>query len=254
MYKPVITMCVYRRPEYTRQVLQFLSKCTGINKYTVFISIEKEPHPDVITVIDSFKNIQIKKVPSSNKLGCNGNTHKALSLGFNDSDYVIHVEDDILLAPDALSYFEWARHFENHPDVFTVGAWRSSIGWLPEGGRPKPPQEDQKVSKQRFFTCWGWATWQNRWQSISEKWTKCADNGLSWDNNLNNLRGTRTEIVPCISRAINIGDNGGTHRGGCSLTYWANNITSQTDFLLITTPLPKIPVGVKKPWVIGKAY
>lgn len=34
------------------------------------------------------------------------------------------------------------------------------------------------------------------------------------------LRGGRVEVQPMISRAINIGDEGGTHRRGVPLPYW----------------------------------
>ena len=41
--------------------------------------------------------------------------------GFTQADYVILVEDDIVLAPDALEYFEWARDaYQNDPEVMNL--------------------------------------------------------------------------------------------------------------------------------------
>jgi hypothetical protein len=152
--------------------------------------------------------------------GANGTIRAALADAFTRSDYVIHVEDDVLLAADALPYFRWARRYGADPEVWTVAAWRHARGWLPGCGREMMADEIAMARKQPFFTCWGWATWRDRWREMESNWTQGGDHELSWDVRMEQMRGGRVQVCPMISRAVNIGKTGGIHRGDSPLAYW----------------------------------
>lgn len=225
-HRKVITMCHWRRPEYSQKSLEYLSRCHGIAEYTVLMHIDGKPDPKVLEECERFSKVpdQYSIVQHPNHGGCNGNTFAALSSGFELSDYVIHLEDDILISRDGLQYFEWASQFENDPKIFTTGIWRNNNGWLPEQKRPWIPGHERLADFNPGFAVWGWATWKNRWIEMKAGWTKGDDHFASWDETLSkNVRGNRCSLLPYISRANNIGEHLGTHRGAAWLSHWADS-------------------------------
>lgn len=194
MNNKVIVSPHYNRPAYTKRVLEALSKCRGIEDYLLFMSAEpgNEEVIDLLHTVDfcyTWINVNMKR------MGCSPHIHQVLEDGFKKSNYVIIVEDDIVLCEDALEYFEWASTFEDHQGIFTVSAW----------DRAKPPVPAFQCRKVKEFVPWGWATWKSRWTEMSSRW-----NFNDWDVHLNTqVRGNRSAIVPFTSRSENIGAEGG---------------------------------------------
>ena len=196
-YKKVITMTAFKRPKYTRRVIQGLKNCTGIEGYTLFANIEPG-NDDVQKLFKDIDFMEVKPVVNDFVYGINENTFQALFRGFKYSTFVIHLEDDTLPAKDMLKYFEWAKEkYENDANVFTICTY-NKIDVL-------PPKEDYySVFKKEWFTPWGWATWLDRWEAIEQLWH--YNIGLSWDIYVNKmLRNDRKEIRPILARAQNIG-------------------------------------------------
>lgn len=225
-YNKVITMCHWRRPDYTQKSIEYLSRCHGIKDYTVFIHIDGKGDPKVAE--ESLKLRPVVKVlqviEHKSHLGCNGNTRKALDSGFAVSDYVIHIEDDILVAKDGLRFLEWASQFEEDKNIFTTGIWRHNDGWLPSQNRPWIPGHERIAAICGGFYVWGWATWKSRWKEMQQGWTKGDDMKASWDCILtHNVRGNRGSLLPFIGRANNIGEELGTHRGASWVQHWADS-------------------------------
>jgi hypothetical protein len=221
MKNKIITLCFWKRPDYAREVLSSLERCFGIQNYTLLIHLDGHGHKEIPSVAKSVDFAERVVVRHGDHLGCNETTRRALSHGFNESDYVIHVEEDVAIAPDSLRWFEWTHQFGSRSDIFTSNAWRHDVGWLPESGVQCPDGEGEKASIIPFFNCWGWATWIDRWREMESRWTPGGDHSLSWDVRLSEIRGNRHGIQPHISRAVNIGEHGGTHRGACGMSYWA---------------------------------
>lgn len=227
----VITCCFWRRPKYTRRVLDALRNCPGIHEYTLLIQQDGDDgrgdigQSEVRRICERINFAPFQIVSESEHLGCNHNTRRALAAGFRHSDYVIHIEDDVQLAPDALGYFEWARRFESDPSVFIASAQRHPNGWLPSAVIPKPANEDVLVNMTPDLFIWGFATWRDRWNEMDRNWTKERNDQVdSWDMYLKiNVRGNRVSLTPHISRSLNIGFDDGTHCGGESLSYWAGS-------------------------------
>lgn len=227
----VITCCFWRRPDYTRQVLESLRRCKGIQDYLLLIQQDgADDRGDagqsaVRAICEKINFAPARIVSESTHLGCNQNTRRALAAGFRHADYVIHVEDDILLAPDALRYFEWARQFGSDPSLFIASAWGYPPAWRPSSGSSKPAGTDYAVSSNAWLWIWGFATWRDRWEQMEANWTSCVDDkGHSWDCYLNEqVRGARESLMPHTSRSNNIGELDGTHRGACYQSYWAGS-------------------------------
>ena len=104
----VITCCFWRRPKYTQRVLDALRQCPGIHEYTLLIQQDGDDgrgdigQSEVRRVCERINFAPCQIVSESEYLGCNQNTRRALAAGFRHGDYVIHIEDDVQLAPDAL--------------------------------------------------------------------------------------------------------------------------------------------------------
>lgn len=217
----VVAISLWRRPDYTRRILNALLRCDGIGEYHAVISLDGGAHPEVVKAAEEapFRSKEI--LPADAKRNCNGNIGRCLTRAFELADYVVHVEDDILLAKDAIRFFEWGRQFDKDARVFSVSAWRHDKGWLPEQGRPKPPGEDDRVGRQQYFTCWGFATWRSRWEQMRRGWPSDGHDKIkSWDEHTTSVRASREEIIPFVSRVQNIGQDLGTHRGDCLNSYW----------------------------------
>lgn len=218
-----ISLCLWKRPKYTAAVIDSLRHQPSIKDYWIFIGIDGAGGEEVIKLARAIDFCKTTVLVHSHHVGCNDNTRFTLTAAFTYFDYVIHLEDDTPLAPDGLSYFEWAQRFGNDERIFTVSAWRHPDGWLPVKGGKCPEEESGKVSLGQFYTCWAWATWRNRWFEMLRGWTQSDDQTLSWCRAVSTVRGERWETQPRISRASNIGLEMGNHRGDCPLSYWAGS-------------------------------
>ena len=195
----VITMTAYRRPDYTRKVLDALSRCQGIDEYQVLLHLEPGC-PEVLDVIHNSRFAQLTLVENADRLGCGPNTFSALHHGFQLADFVIHLEDDTVPTPDCLRYFEWARRtYQEDRDVFSVTSY-SKVQATPE--------QYHTAVRHRWYTPWGWGTWIDRWNEMAENW---SNQPVTWDLALNHLRGERFEVHPLLARTQNIGAEMGEH-------------------------------------------
>lgn len=224
MYQKVITMTAYKRPEYTKKVLDNLQQCIGFEEYTLLPTIEPG-FPEVIELFSDISNCNVEV--NNERLGCCTNTLKALRRGFEISDFVIHIEDDTIPGIDSLLYFEWANNtYRDDREIFSITAYNR----LRDINNIK--SQDYFTSyRQKWFTGWMWGTWLDRFEEMSKRWNFC-----SWDINLNKkVRGKRYEICPSLPRSQNIGEYSGTNvrpsfwRKYHYSEFWINNILNFSD-------------------------
>jgi predicted O-methyltransferase YrrM len=196
----VVTMTLFRRPRYARQVLEALARCEGIDAYLVLLHIESG-YPEVLEVARRAKFARKILVENADVLGCSTNTRAAIHHGFQYADFVIYLDDDTVPAGDCLRFFEWARlTYRDDPTVFTV---------TPYAREAPSPDRYFEVIRSRWFTPWGWGTWRDRWEEISASWNH--DPSVSWDVRVNAIRAGRFEVRPLLARIQNIGAEEGTH-------------------------------------------
>lgn len=200
MYRKVITMTAWRRPEYTRQVIDSLKNCIGFEEYVLLPTIEPG-YQDVSELFANIPNCDV--VINDTRLGCATNTLKALQRGFEISDFVIHLEDDTVPGVDSLKYLEWAYNtYKDDKQVFSVTAYNRirDIDKI-------DPQNYFTSYRQKRYTVWMWGTWIDRFEEMSKKW-----DFESWDTNINEkIRENRYEMCPTVPRSQNIGEHLGTH-------------------------------------------
>jgi hypothetical protein len=117
----VITMTAYRRPQYTREVLDALARCDGIGDWTLLPNAEPG-NSEVIAAFRDFHACECRLVVNERRLGLNRNTLAALMRAFHlKADHIVHLEDDTVPSPDALRYFEWGiDHLVEHDPKHTI--------------------------------------------------------------------------------------------------------------------------------------
>ena len=204
-------MSLYNRPAYTKQVLDALVRCKGIEEYKLLIHID----PGCAEVVKIAEACPLNKqiILNQTRLGCSENILKALSHGFAYADFVIHCEDDILYAPDALKYFEFMNaKFKDDKTIFSISSYRRD---------PCPKEEFYSYLKWPWFVPWGWGTWRDRFEEMEATFRSSKHNpAYCWDECVNHeARGDRFEIYPALARSQNIGELGGAHQ---SPQCWAN--------------------------------
>jgi hypothetical protein len=201
----VITMTHFNRPSYSRLAIEWLGRCSGIRDYKIVCHLE---HSDIMTemkrvIYSQSKNLDIEIVECGSRLGNSKNTQAALEHGFSLADYVIHIEDDILLYPDALEYFEYCNNrFKQEKEVVNICSFVRQMGHV------CPRTHSNRIGSRRWFCPWGWATWQDRFQRMLD--LELFNDMPGFDQNINTvLQGN--EIHPIISRSQNIGAKQGCH-------------------------------------------
>lgn len=207
-------MPVFRRPEYTKQVFEAVEAYLP-KEWPIYVSVDRDKKGNVNQeVVDVFKESRARVSIAEASGGCNGNVFRALSLAWeNNPDAVVCIEDDILISPDSGHYLQWALStFQNDERVRSVNLWEpANKPFLPP---IKMAALDCCILEANNFSCWGWATWAREWEGIKANWTKGSDSHeTSWDVVLEKYFKNRYEVAPYISRATNIGEELGTHRG-----------------------------------------
>ena len=225
--RKVITMCHCTRPDYTRRVLQALRSCAGIADYLILPHVDPASE-EVRAEIEAIDFAECLPTFNTSRLGVNRNTENALLDGFAFSNFVIHVEDDILLSSDALLYYEWcAEHYRSDPRVFSVTSYNRRA-------EAADPSEFHQVRLRRWFHPWGWATWRDRWETFSGT---LHSSPASWDVLLNvihcvgGLSSRCHEVYPELSRSQNIGEISSSsnrtvayYRANHLLKHWAGDV------------------------------
>jgi hypothetical protein len=204
LHSKVIVMLLADRPAYAAQTIEALRQCEGVEDYLFLPHVEPGPHAsEIADLLDGEGFFEMWPIFNRTRLGFNGNATQALNFGFTfaPTDRVIMVEEDVLLAPDALRYFEWALgRYEADPRVFSVTAYHRSET-APDAVRW------HDVRRRRWFHPWGYALWRDRWEALRghvngrESLDTTATRLL-----LSGTLGTfREEVYPELSRSQNIG-------------------------------------------------
>lgn len=202
-------MTLHRRLEYTLQVLDSLRACfakSGPLPTALFVDCGPEEVANAARSFAEEADAFVRVDVAGNHLGCNANTFRALRDGFTTYDSVIALEDDTVLAPDALEYFLWGlAQYKNDSSVFSISGYHRTT-----------ERDDEKLygaSRRQWFTPWGWATWADRFADIENSLAvKSVPPGQSWDVYVNqNARSDRYEVYPALSRVQNIGATDGQH-------------------------------------------
>jgi hypothetical protein len=164
MKKIIISLFVYNRIDHTKKLLESLSKCNNFNKCKIYIfsdnyksgnDIDKTKvnlvRNEIIEFRNKNKNIIIKFLKKN--LGLYQNLIKGISFVLKKESTVIVLEDDLVLHKNFLNFmYNSLQKFKNKQNILQISGYSYPI--------------NSRINEAYFLkltSCWGWATWRNRW-------------------------------------------------------------------------------------------
>ena len=222
----VLAATFYRRPSYTKQVLDSIAALHGIEDYIFIYSQDwnddyAEDCAEVRRMLAEFNpgGVIIDEGINNPRLGVDLHKLKLLPAAFEYSDYVIFVEDDTPLAPDSLQFFE--RVFDlygHHPNFVSATGYNryteaSTHAFV-------LANERYALDKGGQFTPWSWAMTRQRYDQIygndgeayKQKWGAEANGRFDFNVSdfMASLPGAFT-VYPVLPRANHIGGEHAEH-------------------------------------------
>lgn len=158
-----IALFVYNRPEHTRKVVEALLICPEA-KDSDLIVFSDAPRGlkdidnvrqvrDFLDKISGFKSVKI--IERKTNFGLALNIISGVSQVLDSYDNIIVLEDDIVVEKCFLEFMNKAlNQYEDDENIFSINSF------IPFNCIP--PNNEIRFSE--IFSCWGWATWQNRWK------------------------------------------------------------------------------------------
>jgi hypothetical protein len=207
MHKTISVM-LFKRKDYSRQVLEHIGKAAGVEDWSVYVYCDNPGSDEIFRLAQAYPFVK-KAHLAPKRRGMKKANPWALRTNFllYKSDLNLHVEDDVLIGPDALKFVEDCAPYIQG-DVGSV----SLAGYMEKIAKP---QEDEmnRVFKYPWFTCgFGWATTRNFY--INE-FANAKDVGdiRSWAKNFNGYFQTNgfKELRSYVRRSKNIGKDGSTN-------------------------------------------
>ena len=161
MRLPPIAIFVYKRPDHTRRMLETVRANAGFEGSPVFVFCDGPKRPEDEPEVRRTREIvrgqldgRAQIVERTQNMGLARSIIAGVTELVSRFGRVIVLEDDLLLSPATLGYFNAAlERYEADPKVMHISAYMFPVAAdLP----------------QAFFyreaTCWGWATWARAWQ------------------------------------------------------------------------------------------
>jgi hypothetical protein len=160
-----IALFVYNRPEHTRRTVERLRDNVLASKSDLYIfsdaaknentSAAVEEVRKFIQSIDGFRSITI--LERCTNFGLAASVIDGVSQLCERYGQVVAVEDDLLTAPDFLTFMNSALdRYRSTSRVFSIGAFSFGV---------RAPQGYPSDAFFSYRSCsWGWATWRDRWR------------------------------------------------------------------------------------------
>ena len=261
-----VVLLAYNRLDHFKLTLSSLEKNSEARRTKVYLFIDGPKNNDDLKIQELIINhAQVYKnnfaslyiVRREKNFGLRKNITQAISSVFEEHDEVIVLEDDIVVSESFLSFMNSAlRAYKDNLKVWHINGF-SELNYQ---------DRSENIYMSRFTSCWGWATWKNRWAyyerdidkllkefnfldraylslfGISNRWRQIKANktgkidtwAVFWHATIAKKRGMC--VSPWVSYTKNIGfDGSGTNCHeeknieNTELNYCSNpNLTSQT--------------------------
>lgn len=158
-----IALFVYNRPQHTARTLKFLQQNALAAESRLFIfsdgpkdETEEEKVKEVRALVrntEGFKSVEV--IAAKANLGLADSVIAGVSRLVKTYGQVIVLEDDLIISPHTLTYFNEAlTRYRQDDQVMHIGAYMY-------------PLQENNLPESFFYraaTSWGWATWERAWQ------------------------------------------------------------------------------------------
>lgn len=160
-----IALFVYNRPQHTERTIKFLQENDLAGKSSLFIfsdgaksKSEEENVAEVralIKKVDGFKSVKVFE--RKENAGLANSVIEGVTKLIKDYDQVIVLEDDLIISPHTLRYFNDAlNRYRDEEKVMHIGAYMY----------PLKAEDLPQSFFYRAATSWGWATWGRAWKNF----------------------------------------------------------------------------------------
>jgi hypothetical protein len=197
-FPKILCLSLHRRADYTRALLESLSRCTGIEEYQIQANVDEECDESmslVLAVDFAQTNIKVRPTPRN----FSERVFAAIDRGFAKAQFIAYVDGDTALIPDCLTYLEYgAESLWDDPGIFLLAC---------DSATPSGPKREAEVARRplRFGQALG--IWRNRWE-----WSKRTSHVKAPDylDTLRNLavKHRLEEAYPLVSRCRRLGETG----------------------------------------------
>lgn len=168
-YAPVIIFA-YKREEHLKQVMKALKRCELADKTEVFVFIDgpkTENDQEAVKKVQEYAeslyeekwfltlNIEKSEINKGLSKSIIGGVTKVI----NQYKKVIVLEDDIIVKSNFLVYMNKALDFyEKNKSIWSISGFTPQLKSL--------KTLDDFIYKNYRGSCWGWASWADRWNQI----------------------------------------------------------------------------------------
>lgn len=167
--KTPVVMISYNRPDLVRMTMKNVALADGASERDIFMYIDgprnekdKVKQNEIASIVGSYADRlpRISIIRRDHNFGCRNNIVDAITSVINRFGRAIIVEDDILVSRTFFRYMDMALDtYSDDSSIWAIDAYQH-----PNLKIPKNYPFDVYLS--RFFMCWGWGTWANRWNAV----------------------------------------------------------------------------------------
>ncbi len=163
-----VCLFAFNRPQHTLSVIEALKASPLAKETEVYVFIDGPRSEDERALVDEvaglfidlrgFAEVHLSRREAN--AGLATSIIEGVSHVVEKHGRVIVLEDDIVTSPAFLSYMNKAlQRYENTANVWHISAYCE----------PYSKADTQHgLSFLRFMSCWGWATWANRWSHFEK--------------------------------------------------------------------------------------
>ncbi|MCG3268824.1 hypothetical protein [Yoonia sp. I 8.24] len=169
MPKKTITITAMERPALFADMVASLTRC-GLDRWHVYVAIEPGDHQEALAQIamDLLPSDQITILRNPKQLGVRENPKAAIDAAFGDrSDFNLCLEEDFLLAPDALQLADW--YIANaQPHWVCLNLLAASCG---STGNLSAPAYPELLFESKGFSSIGLGLTRRNWDQLRPHWS-----------------------------------------------------------------------------------
>ena len=250
-FSRVAVVVAYDRYEYFSKAFDAFLAARGSEKYDVIVFVDGETgrkpgdafngegwlaiqkHAENAAFLASRGSLSVRSVTldvAPSNLGVWKNKKRAVATAMERAEFAIVLEDDVVVAPDAIEWLEFpmASGLAKDPRVATATCWSASF---PATADPTLKAFDRLAvealgMREGYYenpwtTPWGWSVWRSTWAKVGPEWT-------GQDSDFARLvrEAGMVELMPQLARCDNVGAHGSTMRGGAGDPVHARALTS----------------------------
>lgn len=199
----IVSLTAFQRPDLLEQTLAAFAVAVEEADEEVALVARVEPSPHKESILRELAPHASSVTVNDQRLGLQKNTLLVLrdAWGLADTagdDFVLHLEDDLVIAPDALRLAAWMRdHYRDDGNVPFVALTQT-------GECPTDPDAWMAVSTSPWFECHVWGTWRPGWEELLAAWPHEWPN--HWAQRVNDsVMAGRLQARPLLSRSASVG-------------------------------------------------